>query len=171
MLPHHPVYGDYYIWWNQGGKETLASYTRDITEDPKDRALIGIKDAMPEKHLDFLLDLDVHYENDKYFFVHGGINPKLSIEENKEKTTRYDMIWMREPFISSKRKWKKKVIFGHTVDYDGRYRKDGRVITPISMSNKIGIDTFLHNRGRLTAVILPDEKIVQTPFTKNALRK
>ena len=78
------------------------------------------------------------------------------------------MIWTREPFISSKFKWEKKIIFGHTIDFDGRYQKSGGILKPIIKKNKIGIDTFAHNTGRLTAVILPEETIVSTKFYEHA---
>lgn len=166
-LPHHPVYQSYNLWWTQGGKETLQSYAKEFTGGEYLKALFSIK-QMPSEHLDFIKQLDPYFETEDYFFVHGGIYPDMTIEENKKETSRHDMIWLREPFISSDYDWGKKIIFGHTVDYDGTYHPKGKPCMPIIRDNKIGIDTFLHNQGRLTALILPEEKIVQTPWTDDA---
>ena len=160
--PQHPIYHDYYLWYNQGGKATLDSYSREITSDPYEASLVGMSNAIPSEHLEFFLTLQAYYEDEKYFYVHGGINPGMTIEENKSSTSRYDMSWMREPFISSNYDWGKKIIFGHTCDYKGEYQKQGIPFCPIIRENKIGIDTFAHNTGRLTSVILPEETIVRT---------
>lgn len=164
MIPHHPVYGDYYLWWNQGGKETLDSYTKQMNLDEYESSLVGMKDAIPELHIQFIMSLDTYFETDDYFFVHGGVLP-IPLEQAKEEMTRYDMIWIRDQFILSDFDWGKKIIFGHTIN-DGRYNPG--FLSPIVRKNKIGIDTFAHNKGKLTAVILPDEQFVYTKFTEDA---
>lgn len=165
ITPHHPIYGDYYIWWNQGGKETLDSYSKDMVLDNYEQSLIGITEALPTKHLNFMMGLDTYYETKDYFFVHGGVKP-MPLEQAKKEMTRYDMIWIRDEFILSKFDWGKKIIFGHTVN-TGEYNRG--FLSPIIRKNKIGIDTFMHNKGKLTAIILPEEKIISTKFTEDAL--
>ncbi len=164
MIPHHPVYGDYDMWFNQGGKETLISYSNKMGLDYYKSSLIGINDALPAKHLEFIKNLDTYYETDNYFFVHAGVKSE-PLEQVKKTMTRFDMIWIRDSFIFSKYDWGKKIIFGHTIN-DGRYSPG--FLSPIIKNNKIGIDTFAHNRGKLTAVILPNEEFVYTQFTDNA---
>lgn len=166
--PKHPVYGDYYLWWSQGGRETLESYSREIDGDEYQKSIMQPLDILPQEHLDFIKEMETWYETENYFFVHGGIVPGWSIEWCKKKMTRYDMIWMREPFLESNFNWGKKIIFGHTIQWS---RDPKKHLQPFIMKNKIGIDTFAHNKGRLTAIILPEEKIVQTEFTSDATIK
>lgn len=163
----HPIYGDYYLWYNQGGKETTNSYVRESELTQYERALVNPNDVIPKEHINFLKNLPIWFENEHGFYVHGGIKPGMSIEENCRKTTPYDMIWIRDEFIESKYDWGKKIIFGHTINWKGSY-PPYKHLSPIVMDNKIGLDTFAHNIGRLTAVILPDEVFVQTPFAEDA---
>lgn len=160
MLPHHPTYGNYSLWWNQGGRETFESYTRVMSLDPYEKSIINIKDVLPKSHLTFIIGLDTFYETKDYFFVHGGLEINKTLKEVKEEMKRYDMIWMRDPFINSKWNWGKKIIFGHTADYDGKYNPNGDKLCPIIRENKIGIDTMAHNTGKLTALLLPEEKFL-----------
>lgn len=184
----HPIYGDYYLWWNQGGKETLDSFKpEDVTEYEK--AIMQPKDLITDKYLNFMKSLDLYYETEDYFFVHGGLYPNRLIEEHKqaligitpenmtEGDMAYDMIWMRDPFMSSDFDWGKKIVFGHTILPFGRLtgtdtdtgeqtRKTGY---PLVMENKLGLDTFMHNSGRLTAVILPEEKFVYSHWSEDLI--
>lgn len=188
ISPHHPIYGDYYLWHNQGGKETLDSYKPENVSE-YEKAIMQPLDIIPEEHINFLRSLDLFYETDDYFFVHAGIYPNRSIEKHKEAVSdvypsgfnpalmtegdmAYDMIWIREPFIGSEYDWEKKIIFGHTTWPYDIYRgqdENGNAVFgpgyPFVMENKIGIDTFMHNSGRLTAVILPEEKFVSSNWS------
>lgn len=178
--PKHPIYGDFYLWYRQGGKETTDSFITDDLSD-YDRALVNPQDIITDKYTDFLRELPLFYETDKYFFVHGGLYPNRTIEKHieavgdtfhpdlmEEGDMGYDMIWMRDPFISSKYDWGKKIVFGHTIfpynDSLGTNIETGKTTRhlgyPLIMDNKLGLDTFRHNDGRLTAVILPEEKFV-----------
>lgn len=189
--PKHPIYGDYYLWWNQGGKETLDSFKPKqslVGVDEYERyqnAIIQPKDLLTQKYIDFIKNLDLFYQNEDYFFVHGGLYPERSIDAHikalegitPENMTQgdmgYDMIWMRQPFIDSKYDWGKKIIFGHTTwPMAGRLGTDpengeqvNHVGYPLIRKNKIGIDTMMHNYGRITAVILPDEEFVFSDFS------
>jgi serine/threonine protein phosphatase 1 len=160
----HPVYGDYYLWWNQGGRATTDSYVREEKLSAYDRSLVNPIHVIPKEHLEFLAGLPTYYEDEKYFYVHGGVHAYHTIEWAKKNMTRYDMIWERD-FITSNFKWEKKIIFGHTIQYT---RNEATRLQPFIMDNKIGIDTFMHNIGRLTAIILPEETIVQTAYTEDA---
>lgn len=195
--PKHPIYGDYYLWYNQGGKETADSYKpRQSLTHPDEweqyqRAIMQPKDFIPEKHFEFIRGLDLYYETDDYFFVHGGIYPNRSISEHiksvqkdypvgfhpdlmKEGDMAYDMIWMREPFIDSDYDWGKEIIFGHTTwpyyPHKGTDPDSGELINrpgyPLIMQNKVGLDTMRHNDGRLTALILPERKFIFSDFTR-----
>lgn len=155
LIGHQKNYGDFYLWFNQGGKATVDSYKNDIVYKEGlvdyEKALLQPEDIIPVEHLDWIRQRPWWYEDDAYFFVHAGLTPQLSIEENKNddpKGIKQEMLWIREEFIESHDDWRKKVIFGHTPTKE-----------PIIMKNKIGIDTmYQRNAGRLCALELPTEK-------------
>lgn len=140
---HNDYTGAYYLWFMQGGEDTLKSYTREI-DDPYQRSLAGALDVIPQEHFQFLRDLPLTYETDQYIFVHAGLNPK-------GETTNADKLWIRDFFIGSDHDFGKRVIFGHT------YQRHGPLVLP----NKIGIDTMHHGGGALTAAILNDDGSVE----------
>ena len=59
---------------------------------------------------------------DKYLFVHAGINPEYSLEEQDE----VDLVYIRGKFIYSKHKLPQKIIFGHT-EFDEPYIDEGKI--------------------------------------------
>ena len=134
---------------SNGGKETLKSY--GLSEP--------IKTGIPKTHIKFLTkETKMMYETDDYVFVHGGLVPKLPISEQLSNQTYINAIlWAREGFINSHHKWGKKVIFGHTPAYNGKWGTFGY---PIVMPNKIGIDGAVcpSANENLIAVELPNEK-------------
>lgn len=162
LNPAHPIYGDFYLWWNQGGRATTQSYKKDLKLTKYEESLINPIHIIDPDHLIFLTDLPTYWETDKYFFVHGGPHSSHTLEwcKKEENWGKEKFIWARD-FIYSDFKWEKKIIFGHTI----QWTKDPKThLQPWIMDNKIGIDTFAHNTGRLTALILPEETIVQTKF-------
>lgn len=156
LNPAHPIYHSFHLWWNQGGRATMNSYLKDSNLTKYEESLANPIHVIPPDHIIFLTDLETYCEDEKYFYVHGGVNWNNSIEWAKKNMSRYDMIWERD-FIHSNYKYEKKIIFGHTIQTPG--------LKPWIFANKIGIDTMAHNTGRLTAIILPEETIVQTEFT------
>lgn len=145
------IYNDYYLWWNQGGRETARSY---IPEDLSDyeKAICKPEDFIPKEHLEFLASLPFYYENDTYIFVHGGIAPGKKPED----MDRYDAIWIRDEFLDSSYDWGKKVIHGHTPARD---------LEPDVKKNRIGIDTAVcySANNKLTAIELPSETFYFQP--------
>lgn len=121
---------DISYWLMNGGNETLNSYGD----------LIG----MMMLHGKFLKNLKPYYLTEKYLFVHAGINPNKSLEEQNEN----DLLWVRDDFIDKKHNLKQKIIFGHTAFYE-----------PYIDEDKIGIDTGCGKEpdGTLTAFICNDD--------------
>ncbi len=133
------TYGDYYIWWNQGGRATAQSYLPSNATG-YDRAIMQPRDYIPPDHLAWLNSLPLTHEQDGYVFVHAGFKPRIGLAGQTER----DMLWIREQFIQSD--WDfdgKRVVFGHTP-----------LSEPLVTPNKIGIDTMFHGFGRITAVEL-----------------
>lgn len=160
--PAHPKYCGYNMWFNQGGEATFNSYAVGLTKYEKQIA--NIRDIMPPEHWDFLYSTEIYYETENYFFVHAGVKP-APLEWCKKNMSADEMMWIRDEFIYSDYDWGKKIIFGHTINYQGRYQKGH--LNPIVMDNKIGIDTMALNTGKLTAIMLPEEKFVfQKSLTK-----
>ncbi len=126
-------------WLMNGGNETLNSYGD----------LLG----MLMLHGKFLKNLKPYYLTDKYLFVHAGINPNKSLEEQNED----DLLWIRDDFIDTKHNLKQKIIFGHTAFYE-----------PYIENDKIGIDTGCGKEpdGPLMAFICNDESFVTSDIVK-----
>lgn len=124
----HASSDDYYhyLFWNYGGDKTAESY--------------GSFDNIFKVHGDFFKSLKFYHLTDKYLFVHAGINPKYSLEEQNE----VDMVYIRRNFYEHKHNLPQKIIFGHT-EFD----------TPQIQEDKICIDTGCgkYKTAPLTAII------------------
>ena len=64
-----------YIWTIQGGNATIASYAGK---------------NIPETHIDFLANALDYYIIDNKLFVHGGIKPELSLEQQDREIFMWD---------------------------------------------------------------------------------
>lgn len=132
-----------YNWLLNGGDTTLHSYRVDGAEQ------------LPEDHLEFYKKTKLYYDTDEYFFVHAGVPPFQSIKESTESDEHHDFfLWGRDHIDSFETPWEKTVVFGHTPRPH-----------PIQKKKMIGIDTgCVYEKlgyGKLTAVILPDQKFIQ----------
>lgn len=116
-----------------GGQQTIDSYYKHSHD--KERLEI------PKEHLDFLNSLVLCHQTEDYIFVHAGLRPGIPVEEQVAE----DVMWIREPFISSRNDFGKPVVFGHTPFPE-----------PFVAPDKIGIDTGAVYGNRLTCVRLPD---------------
>lgn len=119
---------------NQGGT-TLREYR--LSRRP------GGGPSIPQEHLNFYRSLKPYLEIEGYYVVHAGFRPGVEIERQSLE----DMVWIREPFLSARHDFGKKVIFGHTP-----------FSQPLVMENKIGIDTGAVYGNRLTCIELPEER-------------
>lgn len=99
-------------FYNDGGEETVKSY--------------GGLDNIMKIHGDFYKNLKYCYLTEKFLFVHAGIRPDKSLEEQEN----LDLLLIRGNFLDHKHNLKQKVIFGHTP-----------FKTPYIEDDKIGINT------------------------------
>ena len=128
----HASTDDYYqfLFDNYGGPATERSY--------------GGFENILKIHGKFFRSLKFYYLTDKYLFVHAGINPAYSLENQNE----VDLVYIRGKFIYSPHKLPQKIIFGHT-EFDKPYIDEG----------KIGIDLGCgkYSHAKLCALILNED--------------
>ena len=92
-----------------GGRETLASYGVD-TDQPIEALHADAVARVPARHVEFLNDLPVTYERGECFFCHAGVRPGVPLADQVED----DLVWIREPFLSSTDDHGKLIVHGHT---------------------------------------------------------
>jgi serine/threonine protein phosphatase 1 len=126
-------------WLMNGGADSLLSWGISRTVPPPEWVTL-----IPMRHLIFLRDLAINYRVGPYLFVHAGVRPGVSLEQQ----TRSDMMWIREPFLSSKADHGAVIVHGHTPKRE-----------PIVQSNRIAIDTGAVLGGALTCVVLEEDKL------------
>ena len=138
--------GDYDLWRANGGVFTLESY-----------AAVGDV-RIPSSHASFLSQTAIFYETPDFAFVHAGLDPLLSVEDNLRRADPDILLWTRDHLDADLSLWEKPVVCGHTP-----------VAEPIDRPTLIGIDTgavFVGRLGlgRLTAVRLPERAFVSVPY-------
>lgn len=136
-------------WMELGGKATLLSYAVGLeggfmAAGEMVKAQAQLLDKMPPAHLEFLRQLPLMHVEGDYLFVHAGIRPGVAIEAQAEQ----DLLWIREPFLSSSADHGKVVVHGHTI-------AGGK---PDVTKRRIGIDTAAYATGALTCLVLSGEE-------------
>ena len=133
------------VWLVNGGRETLMSYGvvppagLGFSEEGLAELQESLRQEVPASHVEFMASLPVTHREGDYFFVHAGVRPGISIEDQEES----DLIWIREAFLRSKAAHGAIVVHGHTP-----------VAEPEIRPNRIGIDTGAFASGRLTCLVL-----------------
>jgi serine/threonine protein phosphatase 1 len=113
-------------WWTNGGEETLDAYG------------IGDPSDVPSDHLAWLRSLPLYVHDGHRFFVHAGIKPGVPLNAQSN----HDMLWIREPFLSSDLWHGALVVHGHTPT---------AAADPEVKSNRVNVDTGACFGGPLTA--------------------
>jgi serine/threonine protein phosphatase 1 len=127
------------LWMTNGGADSLLSWGINRTVPQPDWAA-----RIPPEHLIFMRDLVTCFACGPYFFVHAGIRPGVALDRQ----TKQDMLWIREPFLSSRRDHGVVVVHGHTPRQE-----------PTVRPNRIGIDTGAVMGGPLTCVVLEADRL------------
>lgn len=127
------------LWRSNGGVKTLQSY--------------GVSHAweLPRSHLAFFHERPLHHDDGHRFFVHAGVNPERALGDQNQ----HDLIWIREPFLSSECDFGRLVVHGHTP------RRDGR---PHIRTNRVNLDTGAAYGGPLTAAVFVPDQLVPVDF-------
>lgn len=128
-------------WSEFGGAETLVSYgvrppRMRTSMDEWALASQQLNDVLPPEHLNFLTSLDLSVRVGDYVFVHAGVRPGVPLDQQTE----YDMLWIRDEFLSDGRALGAVIVHGHTP-----------ASKPHRDSRRVGIDTGAYLSGKLTA--------------------
>lgn len=125
-----------------GGRETILSYDiapQVYNELSIEELAVRMPDLLTQRHIDFVKGFKDQIVMGDYAFVHAGVRPGTSIEEQRPK----DLRWIREEFIVDETPHDKLIVHGHTITEDVE-----------ECSNRIGIDTGAYMSGVLTALCL-----------------
>ncbi|MFT4078513.1 metallophosphoesterase family protein [Rhodomicrobium sp.] len=134
------------FWLKNGGDAALLSYGIDPdlvkfatlgTPTGLQEASLRFREALPASHLRFYRNLKPCFRVGGYFFVHGGVRPGVPLDMQREE----DMLWIRDPFLTSDADFGAVVVHGHTPARE-----------PQLLPNRIGVDTYAFKSNRLTAV-------------------
>ncbi len=142
-----PATDGFSSWTTYGGAETIGAYggalDSRLSYDVMARHALRetLLESVPETHLRFLSTLPHSLRFGSYFFVHAGVRPGVPLDDQSTR----DLIWIREPFLSSNRDLGAVVVHGHTV-----------VLNVVARPNRIGIDTGAVHGGTLTCLVLEE---------------
>jgi serine/threonine protein phosphatase 1 len=126
-------------WLSQGGVETLRSY-----------AVASARD-LPHAHIEWMRSLPLSYDDGRRFFVHAGVDPNKPLGAQDD----HDLLWIREPFLSSRRQFGRLVVHGHTPL---------PTATPDLRDNRLNLDTGAVFGGPLTAAAFSPAETAPVAF-------
>ncbi len=126
-------------WIENGGGTTLESY-----RVPSSASIAEWGRTVPIVHRQWMKTRELTHREGGYLFVHAGIRPGRKMYRQSPD----DLLWIREPFLSSKERHPQVVVHGHTPT-------DNPEVRP----NRIGIDTGAALGGRLTCLVLEENRL------------
>jgi len=112
-------------WCDVGGLETLLSYSARV-------------DQIPVSHWEFILGGKPFHETKSIIFVHGGVDPKVPMDEQD-----FDELSWRRFSNAKAHQSGKLVVCGHTIQRGGE---------PVDKGHTICIDTAACRGGWLTCL-------------------
>ena len=133
-------------WLKYGGAQCAQSYGLDpnlLHAIDEEAALQLLRAKIPRDHVEFVASFADTFRFGDYLFVHAGIRPGISLEEQD----RNDLRWIREPFLSDDKAHGMIVVHGHTI-----------VERVEERPNRIAIDTGAYHTGVLTALAVEEDQ-------------
>ena len=134
-----------------GGDATIRSYTREMWDEDS-KIQIQIEDV-PDEHIEYFSNMPYYIETDDFILSHAGVSK--FIEDSFRDTrdfTHFRLMWDRDRKSINLGKFQ---VFGHTpVKYIKVAHSNDKPV-------HINIDSKCYDNMLLTAVILPDMKMVQ----------
>ncbi len=134
---------DLMTWWANGGEQTLDSYG---VNDPAD---------IPADDLEWLKRLPLKHQECGRTYVHAGIRPGIPIEQQSNR----DLLWIREPFLSSPLNHGSLIVHGHTPTPSRK---------PEIYKNRVNIDTGACFGGPLTAAVFDEDDVLPSFFINSS---
>lgn len=134
-------------WFHRGlgGAATLASYgVHDASDGMPSASHDAFLRAFPAAHRAFLHRAGLMSRIGGYLFVHAGIRPGVPLEAQEAE----DLLWIREPFLSSRADHGVKVVHGHTIVPFVEHHR-----------NRIAVDTGAVRTGILSCVVLEGSQV------------
>ena len=135
--------GDMTLWLNNGANTTLASYGVRRVAD------------LPAEHLAWFSALPTSFDDGLRLFVHAGVDPSRALDDQRD----HDLIWIREPFLSTERDYGRLIVHGHTPQRGGK---------PDVRRWRVNLDTAAVYGERLTAAVFNDEQREPLAFLTDA---
>ncbi len=130
---------DVELWLQNGGAASLRSWGVPPGVRPAKWA-----QWIPAQHMAFLKGLRLSWAAGPYLFAHAGIRPGIRADLQSAA----DLLWIREPFLSSADDFGVVVVHGHTPQAE-----------PVVRPNRIGIDTGAVLGGKLTCAVLEEDRV------------
>lgn len=136
-------------WLKYGGLEFALSYGLEAERlealSPVEIQSL-LRDAVPQKHLDFLSSCVDWLRSGDYMFVHAGVRPGVPLDQQAGR----DIRWIRTGFLEHNESFGATIVHGHTISPSVEFKH-----------NRIGLDTGAYKTGKLSAVRLEgDESVV-----------
>lgn len=135
-------------WKRYGGLDTLLSYgiLPSMESDAQEQVKLAhaLDRKLPMSHRQFLKSLKPYFICGDFFFVHAGVRPGIPLTNQSEE----DLLWIRDDFLLWEEHFGKVIVHGHTP-----------VLEPDVRENRINIDTGAYATGRLTCLVLEDDRI------------
>ncbi|MBL1438136.1 MAG: serine/threonine protein phosphatase [Rhodobacteraceae bacterium] len=139
------LHGCRYHWLDpvMGGQITLESYGAWGAKPEKAEAFSdAFSDVYPQAHFDWIEGCERSIHIGGYFFAHAGVDPTRPLDQQLE----YDLMWIRQPFLSFKEDLGAIVVHGHTpVDEVENH------------GNRIAVDTGAVFGRKLSCLVLENE--------------
>lgn len=130
-------------WLRNGGLQTLQSYG------------VATVAGIPQDHIDWMRNLPKFHDDGLRFFVHAGIRPDRPLDRQSE----HDLLWIREPFLSSAKDFGRFIVHGHTPLKAGR---------PDIRPNRLNLDTAAVYSGPLTGAVFERGRPAPKAFLSSA---
>jgi serine/threonine protein phosphatase 1 len=136
------------VFKQYGGLQTLLSYGLAPSVNPdreEQQALIkALAQKIPHPHRRFFNSLRSKFSCGDFFFVHAGVRAGIPLSQQTEE----DLLWIRDEFLSSNKRFGKFIVHGHTP-----------VPNPDIRPNRINIDTGAYATGVLTLLTIQGDRM------------
>lgn len=124
--------GESDMWLCNGGVQTIASY-----------ALSSGVGKVPQDHLDWCRALPTWHDDGKRLFVHAGVEPGRTIQDQGE----HVLLWIRYEPRNADIRWPgRHIVHGHTPERHG----------PMLYEHRTNLDTYAVGTGRLCIAVFDD---------------